>query len=157
MRPGHATAPVAGASTVRLVLADDPGEGLTDGAWWPRSTSLAAELPRLLLALPEDTGLVARVRFSLEDWDPVASRIGLDRGTYVTAVPFARPGRYVVVLETLARSCLTFLVVPSALSREQGEEALLAALSFRSVRSAGALIQEVVDQPPHLEHRRWTT
>jgi hypothetical protein len=52
-----------------------------DGAWWPRSRDLAAELPALLAALWRRDLRVARVAYHRDSWDndvrrlPVAGRI----------------------------------------------------------------------------------
>ncbi|MFZ3561144.1 DUF5994 family protein [Streptomyces sp. BH055] len=44
----------------RVALTSPTGRGLLDGAWWPRSRDLAAELPELdphtMLLLPYGTG-----------------------------------------------------------------------------------------------------
>lgn len=42
--------------------------GYVQGAWWPRSTSLAAELPPLLEALSLRFGAIDRVRCHQNDW-----------------------------------------------------------------------------------------
>ncbi|MEU4674636.1 DUF5994 family protein [Amycolatopsis sp. NPDC023774] len=48
-----------------------PATGHVDGAWWPRSRDLAAELPVLLAALAARLGRIDRVSYHLGDWpDP---------------------------------------------------------------------------------------
>ena len=49
--------------------------GSVDGAWWPRTADLAAELPDLLAALAGRLGLAERATFSLTAWDPPARRL----------------------------------------------------------------------------------
>ncbi|MFS8102185.1 DUF5994 family protein [Lentzea alba] len=39
-----------------------------DGAWWPRSSDLAAELPPLIAALAGRLGRATRVTFNLTAW-----------------------------------------------------------------------------------------
>ena len=39
------------------------------GAWWPRSTDLAAELPALVAALDGEGLKVSRIAFALSSWD----------------------------------------------------------------------------------------
>lgn len=46
-----------------------------DGAWWPRSNDLAAELPALVAALDERGVRIARIAYSLSAWDPTPHRI----------------------------------------------------------------------------------
>ncbi|WP_030733611.1 DUF5994 family protein, partial [Streptomyces sp. NRRL S-237] len=45
--------------------------GLLDGAWWPRSRDLAAELPPLAAALQEPWGRVTRVTVNPARWPVV--------------------------------------------------------------------------------------
>jgi hypothetical protein len=46
-----------------------------DGAWWPRSTDLAGELPALVAAL-DDRGLrISRIAYSLSAWDATPHRV----------------------------------------------------------------------------------
>ncbi|MDJ0489709.1 DUF5994 family protein [Rhodococcus qingshengii] len=82
--------------------------GSVDGAWWPYSTDLEAELPDLLTAVITRLGPIDRVAYDLNGWDlrptrlPFAGRsVRLDgyrfqpHGTvYVTGVD----GREVVIL-----------------------------------------------------------
>lgn len=82
--------------------------GSVDGAWWPYSTDLEAELPELLTAVITRLGPIDRVAYDLNGWDsrptrlPFAGRsVRLDgyrfqpHGTvYVTGVD----GREVVIL-----------------------------------------------------------
>ena len=56
--------------TLRLKLKPKaPTTGYVDGAWWPRSRDLSAELPALLAVLAVRLGRVQRVSFNLTDWD----------------------------------------------------------------------------------------
>lgn len=44
--------------------------GYLRGAWWPRSTRLADELPALLEAFSQRVGEIDRVRYHQNDWSP---------------------------------------------------------------------------------------
>jgi hypothetical protein len=46
-----------------------------DGAWWPRSTDLAAELPSLVAALDERGLRISRISYSLSAWDATPHRV----------------------------------------------------------------------------------
>jgi hypothetical protein len=46
-----------------------------DGAWWPRSTDLAAELPSLVAALDERGLRISRIAYSLSAWKPTPHRV----------------------------------------------------------------------------------
>ena len=45
-----------------------PHTGYVDGAWWPHSDDLTAELPDLLAVLSVRLGPIDRVLFKLTDW-----------------------------------------------------------------------------------------
>ncbi|EFG78736.1 hypothetical protein HMPREF0591_1362 [Mycobacterium parascrofulaceum ATCC BAA-614] len=45
-----------------------PQSGYVDGAWWPRSDDLSAELPDLLAVLSVRLGRIERVLYRLSDW-----------------------------------------------------------------------------------------
>jgi hypothetical protein len=49
--------------------------GFVQGAWWPRSTVLTAELPSLLAALSLRFGAIDRVQYHENDWSPTAQHI----------------------------------------------------------------------------------
>jgi len=60
----------------RLVL--EPamaGTGLFDGAWWPRSNEIEAELPDLITALGAHLGRIRRVALDAGFWDGVPRSI----------------------------------------------------------------------------------
>jgi Family of unknown function (DUF5994) len=61
----------------RLSLSAHPGARHTavDGAWWPRSTDLAAELPSLVAALDARGVRIARISYALSAWDPTPHRV----------------------------------------------------------------------------------
>ncbi|MFJ5260797.1 DUF5994 family protein [Streptomyces sp. NPDC088387] len=64
-----------------------------DGAWWPRSHDLAAELPRLLVGLPQDWGLISSIVVNGGQWAEspaglvVAGQVVRLRRTHAPQVP----------------------------------------------------------------------
>jgi len=52
--------------------------GFVDGAWWPGSRDLGAEVPPLLKALPRAWGRIERVSYNLATWGPTARIVLLD-------------------------------------------------------------------------------
>jgi hypothetical protein len=89
-----------------------PTTGHVDGAWWPRSRDLAAELPSLLAALGAHLGDVLRVSYNLTEWDSTPRRI-IGDGRQIRLDGFiSRPAHTVDVLAA-DRHRLTLLVVPS--------------------------------------------
>ncbi|TDC50933.1 hypothetical protein E1212_13390 [Jiangella ureilytica] len=87
-------------------------DSVLDGAWWPRSRELAAELPALLTALQERDVVVARVAYGPDSWEPagrktrVAGRV-IALGWFRTIDPHS-----VSVTSLDGRDRLDLLVVP---------------------------------------------
>lgn len=66
---GAARAPRPAMGTLRLRLKPVHRTcGFVQGAWWPRSTGLADELPSLLAALSLRFGAIGRVHYHQTDW-----------------------------------------------------------------------------------------
>ena len=49
--------------------------GFVDGAWWPYSTELAAEIPALLEAITGRLGSIERVSYNLAGWATASRRV----------------------------------------------------------------------------------
>ncbi|WP_329302708.1 DUF5994 family protein [Streptomyces sp. NBC_00659] len=74
--------PISSSSAVRLRLSVQSAQGRMprriDGAWWPRSTDLTSELPRLLGGLPPAWGHVSSVLVDEAVWAPFPGRLLVD-------------------------------------------------------------------------------
>jgi Family of unknown function (DUF5994) len=69
------------AHTPRLRLKPKaPHSGYVDGAWWPHSDDLVAELPDLLAVLSVRLGPIARVIYSLNEWAKAPTKLATDSG-----------------------------------------------------------------------------
>ena len=64
---GHWHTPPAHTPRLRL-KPKSPQSGYVDGAWWPHSEDLAAELPDLLSVLSVRLGPIGRVTYNLNEW-----------------------------------------------------------------------------------------
>src|SRR5688500_16191247 len=72
-----------GTAVVRLETTDDR-RGVLDGAWWPRSRDIAAELPVLIAALTEYLGPVTRVGLDSSAWEELPTRLTIgDRVVHI--------------------------------------------------------------------------
>jgi len=60
--------PDSGPGDLRVTFSSSPEQGTIDGAWWPRSTSLVDELPKLIGALPAAAGWIVRGAMAGEQW-----------------------------------------------------------------------------------------
>ncbi len=65
-----------GGIDARVSLRTDAGEGL-HGAWWPRSTDLAVELPELVAALDRRGVAVSRFTYPFSTWHAVPRKLAV--------------------------------------------------------------------------------
>ncbi|HEY0640369.1 MAG TPA: DUF5994 family protein, partial [Pseudonocardiaceae bacterium] len=109
-RPG---APEAhGEARLRLGAgAATPGE--LDGAWWPRSRDLTAELPALAAALTGRLGQVGRVAYAMAAWEPAPRGIVVS-GRRLRLDGFRTQDDDVVDVLGMDRERLRLLVIPPA-------------------------------------------
>jgi hypothetical protein len=104
-----------------------------DGAWWPRSYDLLAELPRLLAGLPHSWGIVGSVMVSGRMWPPLPGRmlvanqvVRLSRTP--SAVDVSGPAApHTIVLLVPGRGRWDLLVVPPDTTAEAAEPLMAAA------------------------------
>jgi hypothetical protein len=136
-------------------MAEHPGSSHLDGGWWPHSRDLTVELADLVEHFPPESGRIVRALVSPPDWDPAPRRIPVARG-YVKVGSFPRDDTHLVYLSTADRTVLRVLVVPVGFTRDQGEEALLAAATAGNAHSATALLDEVTDHPDIEPMDHWT-
>lgn len=99
--------------------------GFVDGAWWPASRDLAAELPDLVAALAARMGTVERVGYNLGAWDVVPRKVRVD-GQVVRMGGFR--SQDAATLRVLgARNGLTLLVVPPETDERAAQRILTSA------------------------------
>jgi hypothetical protein len=100
-----------------------PGTGphRLDGAWWPRSHSLARELPGLLAALEERWPQISRVTVSRSMWrtGPAVLYVA-DRAVHITRSDVAHSPSAICLLSYGVGRC-DLLVVPPGASSDEGE------------------------------------
>ncbi|OEU87424.1 hypothetical protein DB35_22395 [Streptomyces abyssalis] len=62
-----------------LRLKSEPsGDGLFDGAWWPHSRDIHAELPGLVTVLSEHLGPIDRIGLDADAWDGLGEPLFVD-------------------------------------------------------------------------------
>ena len=98
--------------------------GYVDGAWWPRSTDLASEVPALLAVLTDRMGRLERVSYDLAAWAPAGRRVTTG-GVRIRLDGFRRrrPAHTVHVV-SVDGDVVTLLVIPPAASPVDAEHAL---------------------------------
>jgi hypothetical protein len=131
---------------LRLRMAEHPGRNYLDGGWWPQGRDLPVELADLVDHFPARFGRIVRALVSPPDWEPAPRRIPVSGG-YVKVGSFPRDDAHLIHIKTSNRTVLRVLVVPPGYTRDQGDEALLAAATTGNAHSATELLDEVTQYP----------
>ncbi|MEU3269755.1 DUF5994 family protein [Saccharomonospora sp. NPDC006951] len=118
---------------------DGAASGYVDGAWWPRSRDLAAELPELLAVLEARQGRIERVTYNLTAWEPTPRRLTPD-GHPVRLEGFRSQHPDTITVAGQDRQRLTLLVVPPKATSSAGHRALMTASRRDNVDSSDVLL-----------------
>ncbi|MFI5615950.1 DUF5994 family protein [Streptomyces sp. NPDC051567] len=125
---------------VRLSLT--PGTALAgqlDGAWWPSSRDLAAELPALAAALDEPWGRITRVTVNPAPWPVIPHKVPVEgRWVHVGWFTEQDPDKLILLSGTVGRWDL--LVVPPETAPAPAARLMAAAAIPGSVLTARALM-----------------
>ncbi|MFF4100029.1 DUF5994 family protein [Streptomyces sp. NPDC001903] len=137
------TAPRALAARVPARLSLTPKTtlaGRLDGAWWPHSRDLEAELPPLVAALEEPWGRVTRVTVNPTRWPVIPRGIALDgrRTLHVGRFVEQDPDKLILLSYTVGRWDL--LVIPPETAPAAAARLMAAAAIPGSVLTAGVLL-----------------
>ena len=139
---------------LRLRLGRAPGQDRLDGAWWPYSRDLEAEMSDLVHQFPRIDGRISRAVYSTPDWDTPPRELTAGQGAIeVRASP--RDDTHVLIVELSDGRRLTLLVVPPDFTPGQGAEALLAGSTAGNRHTASELLIEVTDQHDADPADRW--
>jgi len=136
------TAPTA---SVRLRLDPVPSRDTTlDGAWWPRSTDAAAEIPELVKALGDGRGQITHVLLNNTDWDlPHGRRLSAGRDAVRIGWYSSQPSGLVTFMTDFGRDRFDLLVVPPDATEASADAALSAAADASDRRRAPELIEGI--------------
>ncbi|MQA11919.1 MAG: hypothetical protein GEU98_25940 [Pseudonocardiaceae bacterium] len=147
-------------SRVRLRLKPQVASaGHVDGAWWPRSRNLCAELPVLLAALRPRLGRVERVTYNLSVWDLAVRKAAI--GPEVARLDgfFSQSSDLVTVIGQDGHTRLTLLVVPPDTAAATAHRVLMTAsrphnadttevlLAARPISASAPVSGESADEP----------
>jgi hypothetical protein len=121
---GHYTPPV---HTPRLRLKPKaPRSGYVDGAWWPRSDDLTAELPDLLAVLSVRLGRIDRVLYKFDEWAKAPAKLATGGRAVRLDGYRLQPANTIEVLG-LNRDRIVLLVVPSRTDPDRAHTTMMAA------------------------------
>ncbi|SDF45079.1 hypothetical protein SAMN05216553_101699 [Lentzea fradiae] len=113
--------------------------GYVDGAWWPRSRDLAAELPALLAVLAVRLGDISRVSYSLGEWDTAPRQIAVGEGRARLNGFRSGPAHTVDVIAADRRR-LTLLLVPPDTEPTAAHEAMMHAAERENIDTVEVLL-----------------
>jgi hypothetical protein len=106
-----------------------PKSGYVDGAWWPRSEDLTAELPDLLAVLSVRLGPIGRVIYNMnEEWAKPPAKLAMGGRTVRLDGYRLQPGNTVEVLG-LNRNKVVLLVVSPRADPDQAHAIMMTAAS----------------------------
>ena len=113
-------------------------EGVLDGAWWPQSRDIGAELPALLSALTEYLGPVTRVGLDAAAWEGLPTRIVVDdRVVHVDSFPV---GDDTVLITRGDQDVFSLLVVPPHATPEAAHAAMAQAVRADNISQAEQIL-----------------
>jgi hypothetical protein len=131
MRPGTAL--------LRMVTTHARG-GILDGAWWPRTRDIGAELPALITALTEFLGPVTRVGLDTTAWEKLPTRLIVDdRVVHIDSFPV---GDDTVLITRGDRDYFSLMVVPPHATPEAAHAAMARAVRVDNVTQAEQILIE---------------
>ncbi|MEU3690953.1 DUF5994 family protein [Streptomyces narbonensis] len=115
--------------------------GLLDGAWWPRSRDLTAELPSLVDALEGPYGRITRVTVNPTRWPVVPHKVPATGHTvHIGWFTEQDPDKMILLSYTVGRCDL--LVIPPETEPAAAARLMTAAAIPGSILAAGALMSD---------------
>ncbi|MFD9041631.1 DUF5994 family protein [Streptomyces bottropensis] len=126
-----------GTPVVRLETTHDR-RGVLDGAWWPRSRDISAELPALITALTEYLGPITRVGLDAGAWGALPTRLVVeDRGVRIDSFPV---GDDTVMVTRGDQDHFSLLVVPPQTAPDAARAAMAEAVRAGSGTQAEQIL-----------------
>ncbi|WP_411123309.1 DUF5994 family protein [Streptomyces sp. x-19] len=113
-------------------------EGILDGAWWPRSRDIGAELPGLITALTRHLGPVLRVGLDASAWEDLPTRLTIDdRIVHIDSFPI---GDDTALITRGDRDHFSLLVVPPETPPDAARAAMGRAVRADNVTEAQQIL-----------------
>lgn len=131
----------------RLALRAEDDDALPDGAWWPRSRTLARELTELFDEWPASRGAIVRVLYSAPDWEDHPAWVPV-HGKRMKTGHFPSDDTHRLVLSMLDASRRRITVIPPATPADE---------AVRLLGEVTAGTGAAVSVPADPEVSRWDT
>jgi hypothetical protein len=135
--------------------------GYVDGAWWPRTDDLTAELPDLFAVLSVRLGRIDRLLYNLEEWARPPATITSD-GWAVHLDGYRYQPANSIDVHGLNRSTITLLVVPPHTDPVDAHETMMAAAGRTNTSAINDLLTISLQhtpihtqQPAPADQQRW--
>ena len=103
-----------------------PMTGRVDGAWWPHSEDLEAEIPDLLAVLSVRLGPISYVLYKLTEWVKAAGKLTIG-GRFVRLSGYQRQPGNTLEVQGLGGRKIVLLVVPAATDPDRAHAIMMAA------------------------------
>ncbi len=116
-----------------------PIAGSVDGAWWPHSDDLPAELADLVAVLSVRLGSVSRVTYNLAEWDQPPRKVRVD-GQIVRLDGYHRQPTHTVGILDGRGGEIVLLVVPAQTGADDAHTIMMAAAAPDNVSTVDALL-----------------
>ncbi|MET8678240.1 DUF5994 family protein [Streptomyces sp. NPDC004647] len=142
--PHHLVEP--GTAVLRLETTSTR-QGILDGAWWPHSRDIGAELPGLITALTEHLGPITRVGLDASAWDELPGRLVIDgRVVHIHSFPV---GDDTVLITRGDEDHFVLLVVPPEATPSAAHDAMARAVQADNTTQAEQILINTGSIPPH--------
>jgi len=131
---------------------DQSGYALLDGAWWPRSADLAAELPGLVPALDDRHGRITRIMLGTADWTASRPRrisVGSPAGGRVVKLGWfdSMPGGLLTAISASGERT-DLVTIPSQTSEPAASAAMRQAAETGNREHAPAILAAITAASP---------
>jgi hypothetical protein len=122
-----------------------PESGFVDGAWWPHTDDLAAELPDLLAVLSVRLGPVDRFLYNMSEWPNSPEKLAMGGRTVRLDGYRLQPVNTVEVLG-LHRETIVLLVVAPNADPEQAHTIMMTAAGPSDASNVASLLMISPDE-----------
>ena len=119
--------------------------GMLDGAWWPRSHDLVAELPALIAEIRRQGGQISRVSYHPDTWEPAPRTVMVDGGLVKLGWFHSMDPHVLTLTGVYGAGRLDLLVVPPETRAAPAERLMEASNEPHNRRSASAVLLADVD------------